>query len=138
MPLESIIKFVVKEGHARFLTPPIGSQGSIGLTTTIRSCGTPVIELIQGEIIIISMCVGASLYNVGASEEYCKEHHTASTKICNVPLSAYGSNHLPKPLDFSYYYQTIGVKLQEVEPEICYIEPEDDYVRERFWKGEST
>jgi len=84
-------------------------------------------------IVIICMIVGTAMYNVGASEESCKEHHNASTKICNISISAYGSNHIPKPLDFSYYYQTIGVKMQEVEPEICYIEPEDDYVRERFW-----
>ena len=80
------------------------------------------------------MCVGTALYNVGASEEYCREPYKAGTRICNIPLTAYGSNHLPVPVDYSYFYQTVGVKIQEVEPEICYIEPEDDYVRERFWK----
>ena len=87
-------------------------------------------------IIVICMCIGVSVYNAGGEEvePQCREPHNAGTKICNVPLAAYGSNHLPKPLDFNYFYRTVGVKIQEVEPEICYIEPEDDYVRERFWK----
>ena len=84
------------------------------------------------------MCVGVSVYNAGGEhvEPECREHMNSSTKICNsIPVSpAYGSDFLPSPPDYSYYYKTIGVKLQEVEPEICYIEPEDEYVRDRFWK----
>ena len=47
---------------------------------------------------------------------------------------AEGVNILPNPPDFQYYYKTIGIKLNEVKPEICFLEPEDEYVKKRFWK----
>ena len=49
-------------------------------------------------------------------------------------FGAEGVNVLPTPPDFQYYYKTIGVKLNEIKPEVCFFEPEDEYVNERFWK----
>jgi len=49
-------------------------------------------------------------------------------------FAAEGVQRLPNPPDFKYYYKTVGIKLNEIKPEICLFEPEDDYVRERFWK----
>jgi len=45
-----------------------------------------------------------------------------------------GVQRLPTPPDYQYYYKTIGIKLNEVKPEICFLEPEDEYVNVRFWK----
>ena len=88
-------------------------------------------------MIVVMLIALGSLGTIFSSpeevEEECTEYYTSSTKICNT-LLAYGSNHLPSPPDYQYYYKTVGVKVQELEPEICYIEPEDDSVRERFWK----
>ena len=49
-------------------------------------------------------------------------------------FGAQGADRLPTPPDFQYYYKTIGVKINEIKPEICFFEPEDDYVNKRFWK----
>ena len=49
-------------------------------------------------------------------------------------FGAEGVQRLPTPPDFQYYYKTVGIKLNEVEPEICFLEPEDEYVNKRFWK----
>ena len=47
---------------------------------------------------------------------------------------AQGVDRLPTPPEFQYYYTTLGIKLNEIKPEICFFEPEDEYVNERFWK----
>jgi hypothetical protein len=49
-------------------------------------------------------------------------------------FGAQGADRLPTPPDFQYYYKTIGVKINEIKPEVCFFEPEDDYVNKRFWK----
>ena len=49
-------------------------------------------------------------------------------------FGAQGADRLPTPPDFQYYYKTIGVKINEIKPEVCFFEPEDDYVKKRFWK----
>ena len=49
-------------------------------------------------------------------------------------FGAQGENRLPAPPDYQYYYKTIGVKLNEVKPEVCFFEPEDEDVNKRFWK----
>ena len=49
-------------------------------------------------------------------------------------FGAEGVQELPIPPDFQYYYKTIGIKLNEIKPEVCFFEPEDEYVNERFWK----
>ena len=49
-------------------------------------------------------------------------------------FGAQGADRLPTPPDFQYYYKTIGIKINEIKPEVCFFEPEDDYVNKRFWK----
>ena len=49
-------------------------------------------------------------------------------------FGAQGENRLPNPPDYQYYYKTIGVKLNEIKPEVCFFEPEDEDVNKRFWK----
>jgi len=91
-----------------------------------------IFVIMLGVMLIALGSLGTIFSSPEEVEEECTEYYTSSTKICNT-LLAYGSNHLPSPPDYQYYYKTVGVKVQELEPEICYIEPEDDYVRERFW-----
>ena len=49
-------------------------------------------------------------------------------------FGAQGADRLPTPPDFQYYYKTIGVKINEIKPEVCFFEPEDKDVSKRFWK----
>ena len=49
-------------------------------------------------------------------------------------FGAQGADRLPTPPDFQYYYKTIGVKINEIKPEVCFFEPEDKDISKRFWK----
>ena len=44
-----------------------------------------------------------------------------------------GADELPIPTEFRYYYETVGFKLSKAKAVICYFEPEDESVRDRFW-----
>ena len=50
-----------------------------------------------------------------------------------VVFAAEGAQELPVPSDFRYYYETVGFKLDKINSTICYFEPEDKSVRDRFW-----
>ena len=49
-------------------------------------------------------------------------------------FGAQGADRLPTPPDYQYYYKTLGIKINEIKPEICFFEPEDKVVNKRFWK----
>jgi len=49
-------------------------------------------------------------------------------------FGAQGADRLPTPPDFQYYYKTLGIKINEIKPEVCFFEPEDKDIKKKFWK----
>jgi len=48
-------------------------------------------------------------------------------------LDLYGSERLPKLDLIDHFYKTMGYKINEDVPTICFFEPVNEYVRDRFW-----